>query len=411
MQKISIFKAVELVQLYIEEQLAAVQTGEIAPIPYLQGPPGMGKSAILNALADQLKTKDGRSVRVLAEHPALRPLEYFSGIPLPNGHEATWTKPEVLKLKTDPSKEVLVWFWDDFHLTDNSVAKYLFELFTYRKLHRYPLPKNTVFLLAGNDSREAGRGKLLTPIINRLGIIPVTLSVEDWEKSYLVRQSLDELGVRTIKLSDKPIYPDPIVAGFLKRFPEFAMEKENPYQPFGTFRAWTYVGKLIARYKEHWGNPTFGDLKTIAQAHVSEKAASELLLYAKIYYRYNPEDIIDKDGKAQEAAVQQWLKDIENAPNQGEQLTIAYAQIFQLTDYLARQKKPTEKQLTRYYNYLKEIQRKFGDRVIGLQGIVADALRQLKYRKLDLVRQLLLLDNKMSGWLKRFIIRKVGGLD
>lgn len=410
MAVISIYKAVELVQLYVEEQLTNVKTSEISPIPYLQGPPGMGKSAILNTLSQHLRLKDGRRVRVLAEHPALRPMEYFSGLPFPKGGDMVWSKPEMMKFETDPEKEVLIWFWDDVHLMEPNVAKYLFELFTYRKLHRYALPENTVFVLAGNSSKEAGRGKLFSPIVNRLGIYPVTLTVEEWEQSYILKTPITELGVRIIEIDPQPIEPDPMVLGFLKRFPEFAMEKESTMEPFGSFRSWTYIGKILSRYKKHWGTPTFADIKVIAAAHVSEQAAAEFTMFAKIYHRYDPSQLLDAKGSKFEETLKQWIEDIEKAPT-GENLTVAYAQVFQATDYVLRNSKLYV--LENYYRFLEAITDKFSKEIVGLQGLIADALRRIKYANIGILRKLLTIDGSPKGtkWLRKFLIQKVGGLD
>ena len=155
----SLLKAVELIQLYLEDQLSNGRF-EIAPVPLLSGNPGIGKSAMITQLATRLRTKDNRKIMIKTIHPALKPLEMFSGIPeiVRKEHEhelvTRWTKPEIVDLQSKED-EILIWFWDDIHLLDQSQAKYCFELLTYRKLHDYEIPENTVFVWAGNHSFQS----------------------------------------------------------------------------------------------------------------------------------------------------------------------------------------------------------------------------------------------------------------
>lgn len=275
-------ETLKLLPLYIEEQLACEKTGDIAPIPYIAGAPGIGKSAMLEKLTKKL------GFNFKSSHPALMPLEMFSGIPLPDKEKMStiWTKPEIIDFG-----ENTVWLLDDWHLVDPAIAKYGFELFTYKKLHDFPLPKNTIIVLAGNTTKEAGAKPSLTPIINRLAILEVEPDIEGWISYATGTDVLDVINFYEIE--PKPVKVHTAVISFIDKNGKNALEPENTKDPYGTIRSWTFFGKILTRYLEKEKTPDMSTILYLASAHVGKKLASDFINFFKVYHKIDVKKILE----------------------------------------------------------------------------------------------------------------------
>jgi len=392
--KTTLLKAVELSQLYIEDQLSNGRH-EIAPVQFISGGPGIGKSAVLTQLGLQLKSKDGRAFRVKTEHPALRPLEMFSGIPEiiqgKNGELVTrWSRPEIVTLDTDEEKEYMIWFWDDVHLLDPNQAKYCFELLTYRKLHNYRIPDNVVMIWAGNYSKEAGARNILSPIINRLGIYHVDNPVEDWADMYISGRTLEDLqeeGRFTLVEIDPEnvVKPHPSVVSFLLRFPEFANEKEDVREPFGTYRAWTFIGRILERYFQKIApykssKEIASDIRLIVSAHATPKAAAEYENYYKVYIKFDPNQVLI-EGKFFDYSNDQVERTIELYAS-----TYATSKAFTEKYHELKQKKrgrEAERMFDNYVKFFNHLYTKYGSE----PGVAGMLVRALHYIKTELINK------------------------
>jgi len=289
--KITLTKALELIQLYIEEQLT-FKDGEIVPYPMIIGSPGIGKSSMISSLAKEL------GFEVKTEHVAMRPLEYFSGIPelVKTDDEllTRWSKPEFINL---PKDKTLVWFLDDFHLVEPGQAKYFFEILTYRSLQNYRIPDNVVIVLAGNNSSKSGFRNMLSPVVNRLAMFSVKNSIEDWFQLYVNRVPLKEC-IKIISLRPEKVEVDPLVIAFMERYNEYVVEEEDNQKPFGTLRSWTFFGRIMQRYRQHFSDRSESekksDLIALAMAHVSEKASSAFMNFYQISEKFDPNKMIEE---------------------------------------------------------------------------------------------------------------------
>lgn len=339
-------KIVELIQLYIEDQLSNGKH-EISPIPYIMGPPGVGKSYILTNLVKHLQP----TFDIKTDHPALRPVEMFSGIPDIIKQEdefvTKWSKPEFIQFNLNSNYGI--WLWDDFHLLDPNQAKYCFEIFTYRKIHDYEIPNTIAIILAGNDSKKAGSRNIFSPIINRVGIFKVKPDVDEWIELYINNTLLDQV-IDIIDIDESNIVePHETVVAFLDRNNEFAIEEENTSEPFATFRSWTFVGRIIERYMQKLAPQKNKeeielDILTIVSAHTSTKAAYEFMNYFTIFRKFDPKKVIE-EGEFYTYSNDGSVKSIE-----------IYVSTFSTTKYFFdKYTKTSDKQLANRYfdNYVK----------------------------------------------------------
>ncbi len=243
-------------------------------IPFLQGAPGCGKTALVKAWCKKYNWN------LLSVHFALIPIEEISGIPFQskiivgkeckevNGTE--WSYPEILTnlYNMDQSKPTIL-FLDDFHLCSPDHLNLGFEMFTNRAIRGYELPENTAFILAGNASSKAGTKAGNSAIINRCSINPVHMDFNHWKKSYAF-----------------PTGINPKILSFLsneKNRKYFHME-ETTNKPWASPRSWSRFSEILNPLEEALkNNIPHQDLIYFSESHIGSEAATEFSAYYKLY--------------------------------------------------------------------------------------------------------------------------------
>jgi hypothetical protein len=263
-------KSLHEIEKYIHASIMLQIKAEDVAIPYLQGAPGCGKTAIINSWAKKYNWN------LLSLHFALLPIEEISGIPLMKkitvgGVECSgteWTLPGIVSAlyEMDQSKPTIV-FLDDFHLCSPDHLNLGFEMFTNRSIHGYKIPENCAFILAGNNSSKAGSKISNSAIINRCAVNPVFMDFDYWKKNYAFR----------CKLNNK-------ILSFLsneKNRKYFHMD-EMINKPWASPRSWTRFSKILNEL-ENFGEISYGDLVYYAESHVGPEAGTEFTSYYKLY--------------------------------------------------------------------------------------------------------------------------------
>lgn len=124
--------------------------------PALLGEPGIGKTAFLESLATELKTK----VFVLSVNQ-LAAKEDLTGARLVQTAQKTDYEQKfyphqvignAIKYANDHTNEAPILFMDEFNRTESDVTSALFTMITERKIGNRPLPDNLRLCVAGNDS-------------------------------------------------------------------------------------------------------------------------------------------------------------------------------------------------------------------------------------------------------------------
>jgi sulfur relay (sulfurtransferase) DsrC/TusE family protein len=311
----SLFRCVKDYRMFLKETvkrilpaILAVQNSQLlqnepAPaIPYIQGKPGIGKSYLFN------KLRETEVFEVIIEQPALRPLEYWSGIPFPADGKVQWSIPEafsrILKVaQENPNKRVL-WIWDDFHIITREIQNYLFELLTWRELHHTKLPNNVLIVLIGNNSKAAGRMKLLSPIVNRTVFLPVEVNYRDWV-DWASRKTEDTdmyFSWNWEEVAQKDIPINDLVVKFIEKNPDWLTGEESQIEPFPSPRSWTNLGRILSAYEQLGNRIDTPTLRYLAAGTVGQTAASELVNFARI--------LIDIDLEKAVRKTKQWLQEL-----------------------------------------------------------------------------------------------------
>jgi len=249
-------------------------------IPYLQGLPGMGKTALIQKLVSNI------GANLVHCHFALLPLEDLSGIPQfkPiqfNEKEAVgteWSIPELITkiCRAGEDGKPVVVFLDDFHLCSPAHLELMFEMFTEWSLRGFELPAKTAFALAGNTSSKAGAKVQNSAISNRIASYPVRIDFEAW-KRFAIKNDVNR---KIVAFLSKDIYRSHIE------------EEELVNEQFGSARSWTRLSYLLnplEKFKK--GDVPTHELLYISKAHVGKNAASKFASFYKLFSSVNTEEL------------------------------------------------------------------------------------------------------------------------
>ncbi|WGI17691.1 MoxR family ATPase [Methanonatronarchaeum sp. AMET-Sl] len=202
----------------------SLETGEPAPPTFLWGGPGIGKSAIIQQIVDEL----GMSVEdnfIDLRLTQLDPVD-LRGLPRLDSDEfVRWSTPHFL-----PQGGEGVLFLDELNLAPGAVQNAAYQLILDRELGSYKLPERWVIISAGNRPEDrAGVNPMKSPLSNRFIHWEVETDIEDW-KDWAYKNNIDKQ-----------------VIGFLNFKPEM-LYQFNPGESehaFPTPRTWERVSELL----------------------------------------------------------------------------------------------------------------------------------------------------------------------
>jgi len=298
----------EAVQWAVESCYLQIH-GVDVQVPYIAGAPGGGKTQSMQALAQNM----GKTA-VVSTHFAITPYEEHSGIPqftkiTVNGKDqigTVWSFPAIMKKLYELSEEVeselvdgdrvdsegvpikvevkkydmIIWLLDDMHLCGSIHMALLYELLTERKLREYDLPASVALVMAGNHGHnKAGSKTMFSAIINRIFMMPVTTTYEEWREKFAIKNNVHYS-----------------IMSFLKNenYQKYFHEDEVVDNPWGSPRAWTRLSNFLS-HKESWTAEkklSTSDIHYMAQGHVSPEATSDFVLYYDIFTKFDIKKIL-----------------------------------------------------------------------------------------------------------------------
>lgn len=207
-------------------------SGESIPTVMLWGPPGVGKSEVIqHTLAKKIEKNTGKKVvftdvRLLLFNPV-----DLRGIPVPDkAHEYTkWLKPLIFNM--DPDENVInILLLDEISAAPPAVQAAAFQLTLDRKIGEHKLPDNVIVLAAGNRVVDKGVAyKMPTPLANRMTHFEIKADLDDW-KEWAIPNDIH-----------------PLVVGYLN-WQQNKLHSFNPSHDdlaFPTPRAWSFVSKYL----------------------------------------------------------------------------------------------------------------------------------------------------------------------
>ena len=264
-------------------------------VPVIVGDPGIGKSAIVFKLAEDLNY-DCYIVSLGA-----LPMEWFSGLPdfatetMDKSYSVeekteikttVWTMSDLVRsinVKTENAlnngKNGLVVLLDDIHLVEPMIQKYLFELFQNKTLQNYRIHEQAVMVGAMNGKDSAGLENFLSAVLNRMALYKAKFDKDFWYSN--VGRMLH-----------------PYVASFAAGPNDKYFSGANSTDGASPSpRTWTELSGIIAGAEEMTkGNVS--DLNQVlgmmAEARVGREASVEFMKHVKLFQKFDFESVLKK---------------------------------------------------------------------------------------------------------------------
>ena len=219
------------------------------------GPPGVGKSAVVQQVASALG-REYVDIRALL----LDPVD-LRGIPYRDGNITRWAPP--VFLPQDDGKPYLLNL-EEISAAPPMVQASLYQLVLDRRLGEYVVPDNVEIVACGN--RESDRGaaiKMQTPLASRFVHFDMSVDVKQWSQ-WAARNSVD-----------------PSVLFFIEYRPQL-LHEFNPRSKEAAFpcpRTWEFVSDLVK------ANGTLDDTSQMAMLRgtVGEAAAVEFSAFLRMW--------------------------------------------------------------------------------------------------------------------------------
>lgn len=176
---------------------------------FVWGPPGIGKSSIVNTIARD------RGLPVVDLRASLLDPTDLRGIPAIESGRAVWCPPAFLPKASDPPG---ILFLDEINAAPPLVQASLYQLVLDRRVGEYELPPGWWMVAAGNRQQDrAVTFRMSSALSNRFVHLDLETDVDDW-RAWAIEKRLDPLvvsfvGVRPKLLcnepEDKVAYPTP----------------------------------------------------------------------------------------------------------------------------------------------------------------------------------------------------------
>src|SRR5713101_2242596 len=228
---------------------------------YLWGPPGIGKSQTVAAVALKLG-RELRDVRAVQFDPV-----DLRGLPHINGDGRTlWSVPDFL-----PDDGTGLLFLDELNAADRSVQAACYQLVLDRRLGDYCLPDGWAIVAAGNNETDrAVTNRMSTALLNRFVHLDYEVHLDDW--------------CRWAVAADLPAE----LIAFIRFRPNLlhAFDPKTTEKAFPTPRSWEFVSKIMR------AGPPAAIEHELFRGTVGAGAAAELSGFLRIWRKLPSMDSI-----------------------------------------------------------------------------------------------------------------------
>lgn len=209
----------------------AQREGKLSPkVPMLWGPPGIGKSEMVQGLADSGAL--GKAVVIDIRLPLMEPTD-IRGIPYYNPTENTmkWAPSEEFPtVEFAKNYDTVILFLDELNAAPQSVQAASYQLILNRRVGTYKLPENVRVIVAGNRDGDGGTTfRMPTPLKNRMVHFELAADYDSWVEWAMVNGVHSEV-IGYISYAK----------GDLMKF-----DPRSPERAFPTPRSWTFVSDFL----------------------------------------------------------------------------------------------------------------------------------------------------------------------
>jgi hypothetical protein len=157
--------------------------------PFISGPPGVGKSAIVKQIAAR------HQLAVIDHRLSTSDPTDLSGLPDRGGDKATFKPYDIFPIKGDPlpeGKKGWVLFMDEMNAADRSVQAAAYKLILDRQVGQHDLHENVVIAAAGNRLTDrAIVADLSTAMQSRVIHLELEVSHREWLEDVALKNNYD----------------------------------------------------------------------------------------------------------------------------------------------------------------------------------------------------------------------------
>jgi len=246
----------------------------------LWGPPGIGKSELVEGIANELG-----GLMIDLRLGQMEPTD-IRGIPFYNKDigKMDWAPPvELPDEETAAQYPIVVLFLDELNSAAPSVQSAAYQLILNRRIGKYKLPDNVVMVAAGN--RESDKGvtyRMPTPLANRFIHQEMKVDFASWQE-WAVNNRIHKDVVGYLSFAKQDLYD---------------FDAKSASRAFATPRSWTFVSQLLDE-----GDDDDTTMNLIAGT-VGEGLAVKFMAHKKVAGRMpNPADILS--GKVKDLQVKE----------------------------------------------------------------------------------------------------------
>ncbi|MEM5852961.1 MAG: AAA family ATPase [Candidatus Aenigmatarchaeota archaeon] len=194
---------------------------------FIYGPPGVGKTAIVQQLADEFNAK----LVIAPLHLIIDPSDLRGfAVPIFEKKQVEWFKPSEDLFPTNNVERGIL-FLDELNCATKEVLNAALQLVYTRTIGPHKLGENYMIVAAGNSKKTfAFVHQLSEPLRSRFRIIHVHPDFDTWVKNFAVPNNIASEIISFLKL-----YPS--------YFANYDYAKLNPEMPFPCPRAWEMLSR------------------------------------------------------------------------------------------------------------------------------------------------------------------------
>ena len=248
---------------------------------FLWGPPGIGKSELVEELANELG-----GIMYDCRLGQMEPTD-IRGIPFYNKEigKMDWAPPiDLPDEETASQYPIVVLFLDEMNSAAGNVQAAAYQLILNRRVGKYKLPDNVVMVAAGN--RESDKGvtyRMPTPLANRFIHQEMKVDFASYQ-AWAVQHNIHKDVVGYLSFAKQDLYD---------------FDAKSASRAFATPRSWTFVSQLLD--DEDTDNDT---LTNLIAGTIGEGLAVKFMAHRKISSKLpKPEDILS--GKVTDLSVKE----------------------------------------------------------------------------------------------------------
>jgi hypothetical protein len=236
---------------------------------FLWGPPGIGKSELVEGIANELG-----GLMIDLRLGQMEPTD-IRGIPFYNKDigKMDWAPPvELPDEETASQYPIVVLFLDELNSAAPSVQSAAYQLILNRRIGKYRLPDNVVMVAAGN--RESDKGvtyRMPTPLANRFIHQEMKVDFPSWLE-WAVNNRVHKDVVGYLSFAKQDLYD---------------FDAKSASRAFATPRSWTFVSQLLDDASDD------DTTMNLIAGTVGEGLAVKFMAHKKVAGRMpNPADIL-----------------------------------------------------------------------------------------------------------------------